>query len=67
MTPVIDKVLAAYGMKWELDTYRIVNKNGIIVQKSNFDLRETTLKAQENLGNYRAKFKKPGQDTLEEI
>ncbi len=55
---VVDAILQRYGMKWELNPYRIVNKYGVVVQKKMFDLRDETLKGQENRTNTGYKFKK---------
>lgn len=62
---ITDTILRRYGMLWELGPYRIINKYGVIVQKAHFDLRDCTLKAQENLGKSRPKFQKSSPSTFD--
>jgi hypothetical protein len=63
---MVDSILARYGMTWLLDPYRIVNKNGVIVQHGpHFDVTEQVLKKQENIQDKRVLFSKPSPSTLE--
>lgn len=64
---IVDDILKRYEMMWELHPYRIINKHGVVVQKRCFDLREETLKAQENRVKSFHKFQKGYPSTTDNI